>query len=190
MADSPRTTAPAADDPRGALLLAAARGDRAAYRQLYEAAAPQLLGLALRMLGRRDLAEEAVQDAFVAAWRHAGTFEPARGTAMAWLARILRNRCLDLLRRRGREAPLDERAIADWADPAPGPAEEAAEAEAARRLRRCLGELEPSPRRGVMLVYYGGATFEEAAAAMQAPLGTVKSWVRRSLARLRSCLER
>jgi RNA polymerase sigma-70 factor (ECF subfamily) len=109
---------------------------------------------------------------------------------MAWLARIVRNRCIDLIRRRGRETPLDHTSIEGWEDPGSSPADLAALSSDARRLHHCLDELEESPRKVLRLVYYEGMTYEEVAVHLGVPLGTVKSWVRRSLTRLRGCLER
>ena len=175
---------------REALLEACAGGDRAALQRLYSLAAPQLFGLALGILRSRDLAEDIVQDSFILIWRHARSFDRRRGTAMAWLGRIVRNQCFDALRRRGREAPLDDALVQSWEDPAPGPADLAALSQDARRLRTCLDEIEASPRKSLLLAYYGGLTFEEVAGRLGAPLGTVKSWIRRSLIRLKGCLER
>jgi RNA polymerase sigma-70 factor (ECF subfamily) len=172
------------------LLQACAGGDPAALQSLYAATAPQLFGLALGILRSRDLAEDIVQDAFVLVWRHARSFDPGRGTAMAWLARIVRNQCFDLLRRRGRESPLDETFLQSRPDPAPGPAELTALSRDAHRLRGCLEELEESPRQSLMLAYYEGMTFEQVAGRLGAPLGTVKSWIRRSLIRLKGCMDR
>jgi RNA polymerase sigma-70 factor, ECF subfamily len=188
-----RADRPAASDAgstREALLLACAGGDQTALHDLYKGTAPQLFGLALRMLRRRELAEEIVQDSFISVWRSAHTFDPGRGTAMAWLARIVRNRCIDLLRQRGRETPLDEASIEDCEDPLSSPADLAELSQDARRLHDCLGELEENPRKIIGLVYYEGMTYKEAAAHVGEPLGTVKSWVRRSLVRLRGCMER
>jgi RNA polymerase sigma factor (sigma-70 family) len=103
------------------MLHACARGDRTALHSLYRATAPQLFGLALRILRRRELAEDVMQDSFVLVWRHAHSFDPGRGSAMAWLAAIVRNRCIDHLRRRGREVPLDPEFMESWEDPASGP---------------------------------------------------------------------
>src|SRR5258707_68704 len=102
-----------------ALLRACATGDSAALARLYEATSAQLFGLALRIVRRRELAEEVVQDAFLSAWRHAGRYDERRGTAMAWLATIVRNRALDQLRRLGRERPLEPAMAERWQDPAP-----------------------------------------------------------------------
>jgi RNA polymerase sigma-70 factor (ECF subfamily) len=175
---------------REALLQACARGDRAALQGLYAATAAQLFGLALSIVRRRDLAEDIVQDSFLLAWRHARSFDPGRGTAMAWLARIVRNQCFDLMRRWGREAPLDDALMQNWEDPAPGPADLTALSRDARRLRRCLDELDEGPRRSMILAYYEGLTFAEVSGRLGAPLGTVKSWVRRSLIQLKDCMER
>ncbi len=167
-----------------------AAGDRAALRRPYEATSPQLFGLALRMVRRRDLAQEVLQEAFVAVWRHAASFDESRGDAFAWLAAITRNRAIDLLRRRGREVPLDPGFAAALPDPAPSPLDRAAASERARGLAACLEELEEGPRRSILLAYYEGLTYEEAALRLAAPVGTVKSWIRRSLMRLKRCLER
>lgn len=174
---------------REALLQACAAGDQAALHGLYSATAAQLFGLAIGILRNRELAEDIVQDSFVLVWRHAHSFDPGRGTAMAWLARIVRNQCFDLLRRRGRETPLEDSVMQAWEDPSPSPADLAALSSDAQRLRGCLEQLEESPRRSLMLAYYEGLTFEQVAHRLKAPLGTVKSWVRRSLIRLRGCME-
>ena len=189
-ADRPTTSDAGRTQGREALLQACARGDRTALHSLYKATAPQLFGLALRMLRRRELAEEIVQDSFVLVWRGAHTFDPGRGSAMAWLARIVRNRCIDVLRQRGRETPLDDASIEDCEDPLASPADLAALSSDARRLQECLGELDESSRKVLGLVYHEGMTYQEAAVHVGAPLGTVKGWVRRSLVRLRNCMER
>jgi RNA polymerase sigma-70 factor (ECF subfamily) len=175
---------------REALLQACASGDRGALHDLYKVTAPQLFGLALSILRSRDSAEDVVQDSFVLIWRHAGSFDPRRGAAMAWLARIVRNRCFDLLQRRGREAPLDDGLMQSWEDPASSPADLTALSQDAERLRHCLDELDENPRRSLMLAYYDGMTYMQVAGRMEAPLSTVKSWIRRSLIRLKDCMER
>ena len=169
---------------------ACAAGDRTALHSLYRETAPQLFGLALRILRNRELAEDIVQESFVLVWKKASSFDPGRGAAMAWLGRIVRNRCIDALRQRGRETPLDEASIKHWEDPTPSPAELAALSRDAIRLRACIEELDDNPRQCLMLAYFEGMTYKEAAARLNVPLGTVKSWVRRTLVRLRGCMER
>ena len=175
---------------RESMLLACAAGDRTALNRLYTATAPHLFGLALSILRRRDLAEDAVQEAFLQVWRHAGSFDVNRGTAMAWMARILRNRCFDMLDKRRREAPLDPSFAEAQEDPGPGPADLVAGGESARRLHDCMNEIEVKARQCLNLAYYEGLTMEQIAQRLPAPIGTVKSWVRRSLIRLKGCLER
>ncbi|HWA41833.1 MAG TPA: sigma-70 family RNA polymerase sigma factor [Hypericibacter adhaerens] len=172
-----------------AFLAAVARGDRTALERLYRATAPQLFGLALGIVRRRDLAEEALQETFMAVWRHAGRFDADRGTALGWMARILRNECFDLMAKRGRDAPLDPEMAEALPDPAAGPEALAQGGEEALRLKRCLDQLEAQPRASLLLAYYQGLTFHQVAARLGVPLGTVKSWIRRSLVRLKGCLD-
>jgi RNA polymerase sigma-70 factor (ECF subfamily) len=172
------------------LLLAVASGERDAFAALYRASAPQLFALALRILKRRDAAEEVLQEAFVNVWRHAVDYRPEKGSAIGWMATIVRNRALDRLRRARPETPLDEASERHgWADSAPDPLESATMSESARRLDACLERLEDGPRRAIRLAYYEGLTHEALATRLGAPLGTVKSWVRRGLMRLKTCLE-
>jgi RNA polymerase sigma-70 factor, ECF subfamily len=172
---------------REALLRACAGGDRAALHSLYAGTVPQLFGLALRILRNRELAEDIVQDSFVYVWRHAHRFDPARGSAMAWLACIVRNRCVDVIRRRGREASIGEMAVEGWEE---APAGRAALGPDACRFQDWLDRLEEGPRRALKLVYYEGMTYDEVAAYAGVPIGTVKSWIRSSLVQLRGCSER
>src|SRR5262245_45752782 len=119
-------------DPLAELMTATARGDHRAFRRLYELTAGRLFGLALGILRRRDLAEEALQDAFTRAWRAAPSFDPAKGSAMAWLATIVRNRALSLLAQTPRESSDDLTAVENWADTEPNPLEQALSSSAAR----------------------------------------------------------
>ena len=182
-------------DPQGApvqsdtaaLLLRCADGDRTAFRQLYEAQSPRLYGLALRLMQQPALAADAVHDAFIQVWQRAERFDPARGAAEAWLTTLLRYRAIDILRRRSREQYGHERA--DEPDPAPDALDRLGERADGEALRRCLAELEDGQRRVVMLAFMEGLSHSELAVRLQAPLGTVKSWVRRALLGLRRCLE-
>lgn len=169
------------------LIRGAARGDRAAFAALYASTAAKLFGVALRILGQREWAEEALQESFVAIWQRAGDYDPARGSATGWLATIVRHCAIDQRRRRGarpesRAAP--EEALATLA--APDAADSRAQLGA---LQRCLDELDEQPRRAVLLAYCYGLTREELAVRVGVPVGTVKSWLRRSLERLQKCLE-
>ena len=186
---SSNATAPQ-QGPLANLLQQTAQGDRAAFAAAYRALSPQLFSLALRMLRRRDLAEEVLQEAFVIIWTKAGIFDPHKGTPSAWAASILRNRCIDRLRVRQPEAAIDgERSAAQWVDPSPSPLDLALSSADARALGACLDRLESGPRNAIMRVYYEGLTHAELAERIAVPLGTLKSWVRRGLMRLKECLD-
>lgn len=169
-------------------LIASASGDRAALKRIYEAEAPRMIGVAQRMLKRRALAEEAVQDSFVLIWRHAARFDPARGSGLTWIYAILRNRSLSMLRDERRtelsEAPLDEDAVSTEDDPETA----MAKISEAQALHACLETLPAERRRLVLLAFVQGLSHGEIAGRARLPLGTVKSWIRRSLTSLRECL--
>jgi RNA polymerase sigma-70 factor (ECF subfamily) len=168
-----------------------AAGDAGALRTLFEAEAPRLVAVAQRILRRRDLAEEAVQDAFVAIWRKAATYDPARGSARGWIFAIVRKRALTMLRDGAREdladaADLD--ALREASDPVDSAAEAFERLDDACRLRRCLAALDETKRAPILLAYVEGLTQGEIAGRLGAPLGTVKAWMRRGLAALRECM--
>ena len=169
------------------LLRQCGQGDRAAFRRLYELQAPRLYGLALRLLHQQALASDAVHDAFVQVWQRAARFDPARNAGEAWLASLLRYRAIDILRRRSREEYGSE--PVEQADTAPDAFQRLAERSDTQALTRCMAELGEPQRRVVMLAFMDGLSHVELAARLEAPLGTVKSWVRRALLGLRRCLE-
>lgn len=183
------------DDPGREILkqrlLAVARGDRAALGDLYRRTSAKLFGVCLRILQDRSEAEEVLQEVYLTVWRRADGFDAARGSPITWLVTIARNRAIDRLRAAGgsrRAEPLESAdAVADEAPLASAIIEASDER---RRLDRCLDELEPQHARAVREAFLDGFTYEELAGRMGVPLGTMKSWIRRSLMRLRSCLER
>lgn len=173
-----------------ALLGQVAAGDRNALAELYSRTSAPLLGLVVRMLQRREVAEEVLHDAYLRIWHNAATFSPQRGSATSWMVAIVRNAALDRLRRQRREVPLEslpdyDEPHAEGGDPAAAPA--SAEG---RALADGLGQLEAEQRNCLLLAYYHGLTHEELAQRLERPLGTVKSWIRRSLLRLRQSLDR
>lgn len=170
------------------LIEAVGRGSQPALRQLYELESRRLYGVALRIVRRPAIAAEVLQEAFVQVWRNARTFSPARGAAGAWLTGIVRYRALDAVRKHGREILSDDPALGDRALE-PDVIERIDAAADAGALRRCLGALDDSQRRCVILAFVDGLSHSEIAARLAAPLGSVKSWVRRGLLALRSCLE-
>jgi RNA polymerase sigma-70 factor (ECF subfamily) len=175
-------------DDLAPLIADCARGQKAALKTLYEREAPAMIGVASRIVRRRELAEEIVHDAFVQVWRHAGTFDPALGTGKAWLFAILRNRSISALRTASRELPTEDEVLAAAVE-RDAVAEDAFDKLAeGSALRRCLQHLEPKRRLGVLLAYVEGLSHGEIAARLGVPLGTAKAWVRRSLIQLRECL--
>lgn len=172
------------------LLAACARQDRAAFQRLYELASPQLLGVLMRILKSRALAEDALQDVFVQVWRRAAEFQGDLGSSWAWLIAITRYRAIDLQRRERRLAGGGTDGIEDVADEQESHDDlMSLGRRAAVALDRCVAALQPQQRDCILLSYQGGLTHSEVAARIGEPLGSVKSWIRRGLAALRRCLE-
>lgn len=177
------------------LLHATATGDQRAFAELYRLTSAHLYGVLVRMLQRRDWAEEALQDCFVKIWQKAETYDGNKGAPLTWLLTVARYRALDLLRMKRPEVEMPEEGDRyqlppmTLADDNQDPLARADEGQGIARMRACLKDLPPEQREAVMLAYYEGYTHQELAKRMNAPLGTVKSWVRRGLARLRECLD-
>jgi RNA polymerase sigma-70 factor (ECF subfamily) len=178
------------------LLHATAQGDERSFATLYQETSPHLYALLLRMLRRRDWAEEALQDCYLKIWQKAESYEREKGAPLTWLLTVARYRALDLLRMKRPEVELpdmvDEPDLSQlWIDAsAEDPLARAVEGEGIRRMTECLRDLPEEQRKALLLAYYEGYTHQELAAVLHAPLGTVKSWVRRGLARLRECLDK
>lgn len=143
-----------------------------------------MLGIATRILRRRDVAEEIVQEAFVRIWRNAASYDPELGSARSWLYAIVRNLALNALRDGKRELPLGDEFINN-AQEAESTMGRLAESSA---LRRCLERLDEARRTTLLLAYVGGFSHGEIAGRLGAPLGTVKTWIRRGLLSLRECM--
>ncbi len=179
-------------DPISALLQDVARQDRAAFRALYVAAGAKLMGTALRILQDRHEAEDAVQEVMTRVWLKAGAFDPARGAGpdpgMGWLVALMRNHAIDRIRAR---APLsdDEAAIALAPDPAPRAEAQVIASAQARRIGDCLDRLEPDRAQAVRGAYLDGLSYADLAQRHGVPLNTMRTWLRRSLLRLRECME-
>lgn len=161
-----------------------------AFADLYQLTASKLYGVALRILRRQDWAEEVLQECYVNIWNHAGDYAVAKSAPLTWMTSIVRNRCLDWLRRPQTEATGEEYdvAVEAWQDDAPGPLERLAAAGEAAALARCLQQLEAKQRQSIMLAFFHGMSHSELADHLKQPLGTVKTWVRRGLERLKGCL--
>jgi len=188
--DDPMANDPTADDPSADLATLIGRcadQDRAAFRRLYDRQAARLHGIALRITRQPTLAADAVHDTFIALWQHAASFDPARGTAEAWLTSIARYRALDVARRRVREVTGLE--MPEAVDPEPDALARLTGNAEVTALRRCLEELDPDRRGLVLAAFVDGLSHSELAQKRAMPLGTVKSTIRRALAALKRCLE-
>ena len=157
-----------------------------ALRELYDRESGRLYGVALRITRQPSLAADAVQDTFLQVWQQAGRFDPSRGAAGAWLASLVRYRSIDIARRRlrehaGYEAPEQE-------DPSPDALSQLVGSTEAEALRRCLETLDGRRRELVVMAFVDGLSHTELAERLAAPLGSIKSWIRRSLAALKQCL--
>ncbi len=178
------------DDDLSACLTRVAAGDRGAFRELYAGAAPKLMGVLLRMLGHRAEAEEALQDVFTRVWTRAGRFDPARGSAGGWLVAVARNAAIDRLRARPPVVTGDDGDEAGAvADGRPGAEAGLIARGEARRVVDCMGRLEPDRAAAVRGAYLQGLSYQDLADRHAVPLNTMRTWLRRSLIRLRECME-
>jgi RNA polymerase sigma factor (sigma-70 family) len=184
------------------LLARTGLGDRAAFATLYQHTSAHLLGVVLRIERDRAQAEDIVQEVFVNVWRAAGSFDAAQSQPLTWLTSIARNRAIDGLRRRQTQPHIqavatnellhddEETDVYDSvADDAAGPLELLGRAADARALALCMQGLSAQQRQSVALAFYDGFSHAEVANALHQPLGTVKSWLRRALMTLKSCLQ-
>nr|WP_315258498.1 sigma-70 family RNA polymerase sigma factor [uncultured Duganella sp.] len=176
-----------------AWLQGAANRDAAAFRALYDATSPKLFGFALRILGKRELAEEVMQESFVAIWHNAASYQSQLAAPMTWMTTIVRNKAYDQLRHSDHAAELDsDQFNADIMnalhDPAATPIEALTMSRDAKALAFCMSALEGMHRQVLGLAFFHDLSHSEVAQQMSLPIGTVKTWIRRSLERLKTCL--
>jgi RNA polymerase sigma-70 factor (ECF subfamily) len=166
------------------LLQRCAAQDAAAFRTLYDKTSPILFARLLRMLRRRSVAEEVLQDVYVRIWQRAGQFEAHRGRALAWMVTIARYCAIDLMRRE-RMTLVSDDAIAEIADESAG---DSAGLEKPENFDHCIGQLNENTRACLTLAFVEGRSHDEIARLTTNPLGSVKSWIRRGLLALKECL--
>jgi RNA polymerase sigma-70 factor (ECF subfamily) len=188
----------AASDARNArladLLARVAMADQRAFAELYQLTTSHLFGVALRIVRDRPVAEEILQEAFVNIWSHAGSYAAARSRPLTWLTAVVRNRCLDHVRHREVSTVTlsvdgDDAATHDVASTDPTPVELLLSGASAQSVRHCVERLEGATRQAIALAFFQGMSHAELATHLGQPLGTVKSWVRRGLERLKGCLD-
>jgi len=180
---------PAEDENLTRMLQAAGRGDQRAFKALYDRTAPLLFGIVLRILRNRATAEEVLQDAYLRIWRSAYAFSADAGSPLGWMAAIARNRAIDVARQRREVLVEPDEDGRDWLEAIPDPRAEGPGFVALRQLGHCLGLMEDSHRRCVLLAYYEGYSREELAARFDRPVNTIKTWLHRGLAALRDCMD-
>lgn len=176
-----------------ALIDRIATRDEAAFKALYERCASKLYGLAMRVVGKREWAEDVLQEAFLSIWRSASDYRGHLSPPMAWMGLIVRSRALDFLRRRSAERAsvtqeLDEVLAATLEGDAANPMDTALASQQAWALHQCLTRLENQQREVVSLAYLRDLSHSELATQLRLPLGTVKTWIRRGLEQLRACM--
>ena len=178
------------EDPLIALLTAAGRRDQRAFARLYELSSARLFGVALKLLRRRDWAEDALQEAYVNIWHHASEYNASLAAPLTWMTTIVRNKCLDWLRRPQHEVASDDQALFEAVpDDSLGPLERLVQSAAAKSVFSCLQRLAARERQTIALAFLHGLTHSELAKHLKEPLGTVKTYVRRGLAQLKDCLQ-
>jgi RNA polymerase sigma-70 factor (ECF subfamily) len=171
-----------------ALMQRVADGDHQAFQMLFQATSAKLYGIVLRILRRKDLADEIVQEAYLRIWRRAASFDRKAGSPITWMAVIARNLALDELRRAQPVSIEDRPDVLDMPDVFSHPLDAREKGEEWARLMACLAGMEKDRREMVLLAYHHGMSREEIAARFGAPVSTVKTWLRRSLMQLRACL--
>ena len=170
------------------LIARVALGDRAAFNALYQATSSKLFGVTMRILSNRQEAEDALQEVYVKVWNRASSFAPGGYSPMAWLVSIARNQSIDLIRqRRGGHVDIEE--AFDLADTAPLPEQVTVQKSESREIARCLATLEADRANAVRGAYLDGQSYEELAEHYKVPLNTMRTWLRRSLMKLKDCLE-
>jgi RNA polymerase sigma-70 factor (ECF subfamily) len=169
------------------LIARTALRDRSAFRDLYGRTSAKLFGVTLRILKDRSDAEEALQEVYVKIWQRADRYVAGSYSPISWLVAVARNHCLDVLRAR-RPVNDDIDMALDIADAAPDPEQAALAGGERSRIEGCLGQLDADKADAVRGAYLDGFSYDELAERHRVPLNTMRTWLRRSLLKLRECL--
>ncbi|MEO1490231.1 MAG: sigma-70 family RNA polymerase sigma factor [Pseudomonadota bacterium] len=183
-------TAQAAREALREAMVRLAEGDSAALEEIYAATRVKLFGICFRILGDRKEAEDALQDVYVNLWQRADRYDPERASPISWLATFARNRAIDRLRTgkvRGGAVPVDE--AMPLPDETPLADALLIDAEREAQIHKCLATLDENAQTYIRAAFFDGKTYAQLAETADVPLGTMKSWIRRGLMKLRACLE-
>lgn len=175
------------EDPVARLIAQCAAADRAAFRDLYRDTSAKLMGVLLRMLKERAEAEDVLQEVYTRVWLRAARFDPAKGRGMTWLIAIARNLAIDRLR--ARPAATSDDGLETVQDGAPRAETRLIAKGEAQRMADCFGTLEPDRAAAVRGAYLDGLSYIDLAARHAVPLNTMRTWLRRSLLKLKECLD-
>ena len=171
------------------LLARTAMGDQSAFSRLYSDTSSLLFAIALKILKKTEYAEEALQEGFVKIWHNASEYNREKGAVITWMGSIVRYRCLDMLRKvKPNESIHEHSEYMLLEDDEPGPLEQALRDGDAQALLECIEELKEQQRRSVLMAFYEGLTHDQVSNCLSVPLGTVKSWIRRALDKIKVCL--
>ncbi len=168
-----------------------ARGDREALKTVYDMTSAKLLGVILRIVRDRETSEDVLQDVYIKVWRRAGRFDPGRSSPVTWLCVIARNAAIDCARRQGRSEPVvtePAEAMDEIEDDTIAADDLLCDMEDHERVRRCIEQLQNEHRNTIRLAFFDGLSHSQLAERIGAPLGTIKSWIRRGLASLKGCM--
>jgi RNA polymerase sigma factor (sigma-70 family) len=170
-------------------LVATGEQDRSAFQRVYRLTSAKLFGVCLRICGDHQAAEDVLHEVYLTVWKRAGGYEPGRSSPITWLATIARNRAIDWRRATTSRPALPLGDAPDVADDTPSAVDLLVRKEGDRALHLCLDRLDDSQREAIRSAFFGGLTYAELADRQAVPLGTMKSWVRRGLLRLKECLD-
>ncbi len=178
-----------------ALIDRVALQDAQALRQLYDATSSKLYAVAMRVVGNKELAEDVLQDAYLNIWRIAADYRTSLSPPMAWMGLVVRSRALDFLRKRRVERSLagpemDDALNDTLASDDASAMDTSMASEQAWALHECLRKIEAKPREVLTMAYFRDLSHGELAEQLRLPLGTVKTWIRRSIDQLRTCMAR
>ena len=179
------------DMPLEDLLRLTAAADAAAFETFYARTSAKIMSVVLAIVGDRPTAEELLQEIYLRVWSSAATYDPVRGRPMTWLITIARSRAIDRIRAESRRQRRDDSAeVTQIEDPGPSLEDTVELSQTTRRLSACLDEITSDRRQCIQMAYLHGLTHSEIANRLDCPLGTVKSWIRRGLQQLYTCLNR